>query len=38
MYASPVQLSGRVSMTDDWWSLGMIVQESQQGRHPHAGK
>ena len=38
MYASPAQLSGLVSMTDDWWSLGMIVQESLMGRHPHAGK
>ncbi len=38
MYASPAQLSGLVSMTDDWWSLGMIVQESLLGRHPHAGK
>jgi len=38
MYASPAQLLGLVSMTDDWWSLGMIVQESLLGRHPHAGK
>ena len=38
MYASPAQLSGLVSTTDDWWSLGLIVQESLLGRHPHAGK
>ena len=38
MYASPAQLLGLVSMTDDWWSLGMIVQESLMGRHPHAGR
>ena len=37
LYASPSQLVGGVAISDDWWSLGVIVLEAMWREHPLAG-
>ena len=36
-YASPESLSGVIDGKADYWSLGMIILEAIQGKHPFAG-
>lgn len=36
-YSAPESTQGVVSKGSDWWSLGIIVLEILQGRHPFAG-
>lgn len=35
-YSAPEALSGVIDGKADWWSLGMILLEAAQGRHPFA--
>lgn len=35
-YAAPEAAAGDISPAADWWSLGMMVAEAAQGRHPFA--
>ncbi len=36
-YSAPEAMAGVVSKASDWWSVGVIVLEILQGRHPWAG-